>query len=421
MAVHQISSSETTSLMLTSGASGRINALFSRRALRCLIAIINAVIVIFLVPFRCWKRCVMINLSSEKNNKELEKNLQESGCSRKSGTAVRVPARILPWRNGGGGLEQEVVARRSLAVRRVLQDDCDSGYENSYQKIKRDFSLFVTSRGDTLFTQSWTPISLNVRGLVVLLHGLNEHSGRYSDFAKKLNANGFKVYGVDWIGHGGSDGLHAYVHSLDDAVNDLKSFLEKVLADNPGLPCFCFGHSTGASIVLKAVLDPKIEARVAGVVLTSPAIGVQPSHPIFVVLAPIVSFLLPRYQISAANKKGMPVSRDPEALVAKYSDPLVYTGSIRVRTGYEILRITTYLQQNLKRLRIPFFLLHGTADTVTDPDASQKLYEGASSTDKTIKLYEGFLHDLLFEPEREDIMKEIVEWLNLRVQGQRVR
>lgn len=134
-------------------------------------------------------------------------------------------------------------------------------------------------------------------------------------------------------------------------------------------------------------------------------------------LAPIVSFLLPRYQISAANKKGMPVSRDPEALVAKYSDPLVYTGSIRVRTGYEILRIATCLQQNLKRLRVPFFLLHGTADTVTDPDASQKLYEEASSTDKTIKLYEGFLHDLLFEPERDDIMKEIIEWLNLRVQG----
>ncbi|KAJ0105084.1 hypothetical protein Patl1_19549 [Pistacia atlantica] len=114
MAVHQISSSETTSLMLTSGASGRINALFSRRALRCLIAIINAVIVIFLVPFRCWKRCVMINLSSEKINKELEKNLQESGCSRKSGTAVRVPARIFSvekwWRwFGAGGCGEEIV------------------------------------------------------------------------------------------------------------------------------------------------------------------------------------------------------------------------------------------------------------------------------------------------------------------------
>ena len=111
----------------------------------------------------------------------------------------------------------------------------------------------------------------------------------------------------------------------------------------------------------------------------------------------------------------MPVSRDPEALVAKYSDPLVYTGSLRVRTGYEILRITSYLQQNMNRLRVPFLVLHGTDDTVTDPKASQKLYDEAASTDKTIKLFEGLLHDLLFEPEREAIMDDIIQWLNCRV------
>ncbi|MBA0768065.1 hypothetical protein Gotri_016901 [Gossypium trilobum] len=195
----------------------------------------------------------------------------------------------------------------------------------------------------------------------------------------------------------------------------MKMFLEKVLAENPGLPCFCFGHSTGGAIVLKAVLDPKIEAQVSGIILTSPAVGVQPSHPIFVVLAPVVSFLLPRYQVSVTNKKNMPVCRDPEALVAKYSDPLVYTGPLRVRTGYEILRTTSYLQQNMNRLRVPLLVLHGTDDTVTDPQASQKLYEAAASTDKTIKLFEGLLHDLLFELERETIMDDIIQWLNCRV------
>lgn len=117
----------------------------------------------------------------------------------------------------------------------------------------------------------------------------------------------------------------------------------------------------------------------------------------------------------------MPVSRDPEALVAKYTDPLVYTGSIRVRTGYEILRITTYLQRNLNRLKVPFLLLHGTADTVTDPEASKKLHKYASSADKTMKLYQGFLHDLLFEPERDDIVKDIIDWLSCRVHGQVVQ
>ncbi|WRX16716.1 Serine aminopeptidase [Theobroma cacao] len=389
----------------TSGASGRINALFSLRALRSLMMLVNAIVLLLLLPFRGQKRAVAIN-SGEKVGKD-EK--QESG--RKGSAVVRVPAAMVPWRSGAVTVDQEAAARRALAIRRVVQDDDDD--------TVREFSLFVNARGETLFTQSWTPISVIVRGLVVLLHGLNEHSGRYNDFAKQLNANGLKVYGMDWIGHGGSDGLHAYVHCLDDAVTDMKMFLEKVLAENPGLPCFCFGHSTGAAIILKAVLDPKVEAQVAGIVLTSPAVGVQPSHPIFVVrisvLAPVISFLLPRYQVSIANKKGMPVSRDAEALVAKYSDPLVYTGSIRVRTGYEILRITSYLQQNMNRLSVPFLVLHGTDDTVTDPQASQKLYEEASSTDKTIKLFEGLLHDLLFEPERETIMNDIIQWLNCRV------
>jgi acylglycerol lipase len=253
------------------------------------------------------------------------------------------------------------------------------------------------------------------QGLVVLLHGLNEHSGRYSDFAKQLNVNGFKVYGIDWIGHGGSDGLHAYVPSLDYAVADLKSFIEKVIAENPGLPCFCIGHSTGGAIILKAMLDAKIEARVSGIVLTSPAVGVQPTYPIFGVIAPFLSFLIPRYQLSAAKKKIMPVSRDPEALLAKYSDPLVYTGFIRARTGNEILRLGAHLLQNLNRIKVPFLVMHGTADTVTDPKGTQKLYNEASSSDKSIKLYDGLLHDLLFEPERETIAGVILDWLNRRV------
>lgn len=110
------------------------------------------------------------------------------------------------------------------------------------------------------------------------------------------------------------------------------------------------------------------------------------------------------------------MSRDPAALVAKYSDPLVYTGPIRVRTGHEILRISSYLMQNMKSVSVPFFVLHGTADKVTDPLASQDLYNEAASTFKDIKLYDGFLHDLLFEPEREEIGGDIIDWMEKRLQ-----
>ncbi|KAI4352067.1 hypothetical protein L6164_006353 [Bauhinia variegata] len=397
--------SSPSTLILTSGATGRVNALFSLRALKSLFMLINAIILFLLVPFRGRRRVSQVDKPGK------DEKLQHE-CHRK-GAVVRVPATIVPWKSSSStsttvkAVDQAVAARRALAIRRVAEDD--------YKSTKREYLLFVAKRGDTIFTQSWIPVSVKSRGLVLLMHGLNEHSGRYGEFAKQLNANGYKVYGMDWVGHGGTDGLHAYVPSLDYAVSDMKVLLEKILTENPGLPCFCFGHSTGAAIVLKALLDPKIEACIAGAVLTSPAVGVQPSHPIFAVLAPIVSFLLPTYQVSAANKKGSRVSRDPEALIAKYSDPLVFTGAIRVRTGYEILQITTHLQQNMRKLRVPFLVLHGSSDTVTDPEASQKLYEEASSSDKTIKLYEGLLHDLLFEPERDAITQDIIQWLNSRV------
>jgi acylglycerol lipase len=192
-------------------------------------------------------------------------------------------------------------------------------------------------------------------------------------------------------------------------------YLKKILAENPGLPCFCFGHSTGGGIILKAMLDPEVDSCVEGIFLTSPAVRVQPAHPIIKVMAPVFALIAPRYQFTASHRNGPPVSRDPEALKAKYSDQLVFTGSIRVRTGYEILRLTSYLQQHLHRITVPMLVMHGADDMVTDPQGSQKLYEEASSSDKSLNLYNGLLHDLLIEPEKEKIMDNIVDWLSPRI------
>lgn len=133
------------------------------------------------------------------------------------------------------------------------------------------------------------------------------------------------------------------------------------------------------------------------------------------VVAPLFSLLAPRFQFKGANKRGIPVTRDPVALSAKYSDPLVYTGPIRVRTGHEILRISSHLMRNFKFITVPFFVLHGTADRVTDPLASQDLFNESASIFKDIKLYNEFLHDLLFEPEREEIGRDIINWMEKKL------
>ncbi|KAL8522113.1 hypothetical protein ACS0TY_012312 [Phlomoides rotata] len=306
--------------------------------------------------------------------------------------------------------EEDTIRRRALAeaIEMATEDNCWCQWTTS---------LFFGVRRNALFCRSWLPVSGEMRGILIIIHGLNEHSGRYTPFAKQLVSCNFGVYAMDWIGHGGSDGLHGYVPSLDHVVADTAGFLEKVKLENPGVPCFLFGHSTGGAVVLKAASYPHIEEMLEGIILTSPALRVKPSHPLVGAVAPIFSLVVPRFQFKGANKRGIPVSRDPAALLAKYSDPLVYVGPIRVRTGHEILRISSYLTRNFSSITVPFFVLHGTADKVTDPLASQDLYNEAPSKFKNIKLYEGFLHDLLFEPEREEIAQEIIDWMERRLAG----
>ncbi|KAK4797381.1 hypothetical protein SAY86_029707 [Trapa natans] len=321
----------------------------------------------------------------------------------------RQTRRVSPWTLRK--LEEEDTLRR-----RALADSLDMVFGDWDANLCRwDTYMFFGVKRNALFCRSWFPVSGQTKGILLIMHGLNEHGGRYANFAKQLLSCDFGVYTMDWIGHGGSDGLHGYVPSLDHVVADTTAFLEKIKSENPGVPCFLFGHSTGGAVVLKAASHPHVKDMLEGIILTSPALRVKPAHPVVGMVAPLFSLIAPRFQFKGANKRGIPVTRDPVALRAKYADPLVYTGPIRVRTGHEILRISSYLMRNLKSIRVPFFVLHGTADRVTDPMASQDLYKEAPSEFKDIKLYDGFLHDLLFEPEREDIGRDIIDWMEKKL------
>ncbi|KAJ4708100.1 monoglyceride lipase-like [Melia azedarach] len=367
---------------LTSGASNRIIPIL--KALRTSIIFIQSIILavlLFLLPRR-----------------------STSG-------APKSPAKSLKRRSAWRREEEDTMRRRALA------EDIKMGFEadDGEVRCRWNTSLFSGVRRNALFCRSWLPVTGELKGILIIIHGLNEHSGRYADFARQLTSCNFGVYAMDWIGHGGSDGLHGYVPSLDHVVADTGAFLEKIKSENPAVPCFLFGHSTGGAVVLKAASYPHIRAMLEGIVLSAPALRVEPAHPIVGAVAPIFSLVVPKFQFKGANKRGIPVSRDPAALLAKYSDPLVYTGPIRVRTGHEILRISAYLMRNFKSVTVPFFVLHGTADKVTDPVASRDLYNKAASMFKDIKLYEGFLHDLLFEPERDEVAQDIINWMEKRL------
>ncbi|WVZ72690.1 hypothetical protein U9M48_021109 [Paspalum notatum var. saurae] len=371
-------------MMMTSGATGRIVPVF-RSVLRAAVALRSLVL---------WLLLLVGGLRRRRSAGPEPSEASEPG-------AWKVRRR----RRQQAAEEEDVRRRRALAEEVPMAEAREGEQGTTF--------LVAGARRNALFCRLWAPpAATEMRGILVIIHGLNEHSGRYLHFAEQLTACGFGVYAMDWIGHGGSDGLHGYVPSLDYVIEDIEVLLDKIMMENPGVPRFLLGHSTGGAVVLKASLYPHIREKLEGVILTSPALRVRPAHPIVGAVAPIFSLVAPKFQFKGANKRGIPVSRDPAALVAKYSDPLVYTGPIRVRTGHEILRLSSHLLRHLKQVTVPFLVLHGTADRVTDPAASQELYREAASRRKALRLYDGFLHDLLFEPERDDIGADIIAWMD---------
>ncbi|HHP7237361.1 alpha/beta hydrolase [Longibacter sp.] len=269
----------------------------------------------------------------------------------------------------------------------------------------------MTVDGLHLVTRHWacpTP-----RGTVLLVHGYGEHSGRYGHVARAMNEHHVEVYAYDQRGYGRSEGPRAFVRSFDAYVDDLDLAISHVRRRIGDRPLYLFGHSMGGAVVLLFALERQIR-DVAGLLLSSPAIEVDPDiAPFLRKIARFVGAVLPRLPV-VTSPEGR-ISRDQDVVDEAEQDPLNYHGRIQARTGAEILRANQRIQKQLRTLLLPFLVFHGTADVVTSPEASRRLYDQAASDDKTLHLYDGLYHETFNEPERDDVIADICTWLDHRL------
>ncbi|WP_022836561.1 alpha/beta hydrolase [Salisaeta longa] len=273
-----------------------------------------------------------------------------------------------------------------------------------------DRGTHITRDGLRLFTQQWVPPA--PRASVVFVHGYAEHSSRYDDLARYLNAEGYAVYTYDHRGFGRSGGPRALMHSAEPWLDDLQEILQRpVLQQAPG-PLFLMGHSMGGALVLAYALreTPALD----GLVLSSPAIAVPaPGGAIGQTVAQWVGRWLPR--LPTVGKLHDALSHDPAVRERVARDPLCYQGRVPAATGATLLRLGQRLQATMHALTLPFYAFHGTADIITKPAGTQRLYDTAASTDKTLKLYEGLYHETLHEYAKDAVRADLLNWLNDRV------
>jgi len=242
-----------------------------------------------------------------------------------------------------------------------------------------------------IYYQCWLPEG-DTRAVLLIAHGFAEHSGRYGNVVNHFVPKGYSVYAPDHRGHGRSDGERVQVEHFSDYTRDLKTFFDIVRQENPDDKIFLVGHSMGSAISLVYVL--RYQHELAGLITSGGGIA-RPGDP-----------------PPTPRPTGQPLdtaflSRDLAVIEAYENDPLVYRGPIPQRSAVADMRST--LPERVTEIKLPVLVMAGNGGP--DGARSQVLYELIGSEDKTLKLYEGLLHEIFNEPEHPQVMADMEAWL----------
>jgi alpha-beta hydrolase superfamily lysophospholipase len=279
---------------------------------------------------------------------------------------------------------------------------------------------FTSPDGVELYQQRWGPAA-PARAQVVLAHGLGEHGGRYGRLVAALVESGLAVTAPDHRGHGRSPGQRGHVRRWGQYRGDLGAVLAEVRGGSEGAPLFLYGHSMGALIALDLVLEASRGEDAGsfgldGLILSGiPLEPVGIASPWLIALARVLSVILPRMPLSPGIGPDA-LSRDPEVWRAYEADPLVHRRAT-ARWGAEALATIERTKRDLGRLTLPVLAVHGGADPLNAPRGSREVIRRASSSDRTLRVYEGARHEPHNDFGWEAVVADVVAWIEARCLG----
>ncbi len=268
---------------------------------------------------------------------------------------------------------------------------------------------FTSFDGTTLYFREWRGKEQIAN--ILIIHGLGEHSGRYLKLAEDFNKSGFNAFSFDLRGHGKSGGKRGHIMNFDEYLYDLHNFKQMLYKRSPK-PIFILGHSMGGLIAMNfAIKNP---AEIQGLITSSPLFRIRAKVPEWKKkLGVFLSSRIPSLSMSNGLNPDH-LSHAPEVVKAYINDPLVHT-KVTARWFTEITKAMEETFRTAQRLNVPVLMLHGGSDLLTDPKGSEEIYGLLTVRDKTLKIYNGYYHEIYNEVERERPVADTIEWIRKRL------
>ena len=272
----------------------------------------------------------------------------------------------------------------------------------------------LTRMETDLYRKRWTVDA--ARGAVVLIHGQGEHSGRYEHAAAALNAAGYAVYSGDLPGHGRSGGKRGHIDRFEEYIDAAAGWIAEAAELHPGRPLFLLGHSVGGLIAARLLQTrPDAAVRLTGAILSSPAFRLRMRVPAWkTALGRRLDRVLPRLAMPS-GLKGSRVTRDEDMARRREEDPLmVHVASVRFYN--EMLRAQAAALAEAEHIALPILVRHGGADEIIEPEPTLEFGRRLGSADKDVALLAGLHHEIMNEPERDEVLRDIIRWMDVRSQ-----
>ncbi len=256
------------------------------------------------------------------------------------------------------------------------------------------------------YGQLWQPGK--VEAVLLVVHGMGEHGGRYgTHFAKAFNDKNIAVVTFDQYGHGKTEGKRGHTPGYDYNLDAIDKMLEEIKEFYGDIPTFLYGHSMGGNLVANYVL--RRQSDIKGAIISSPMLRLAFSPPAWKLkVGGFLRNIYPKFTESTGLEVDA-ISRDKKEVAKYVKDPLNHD-KITINYSLPFFEAGEWAITNSGILNKKIFIFHGTGDRITDYKAT-KLYAENAGDNAKLKLYEGGYHELHNDICRDEVLKDMTDWI----------